>query len=149
MKRFKFFITALLTVMLFAGTVIAGDVEDIKAELEKSINEFNSKQEAYFSHLADDFQAFNGITKTLLYENKAEWVSWIKALWDLPYVNYQQQHNSVRVYNGDAAIINGYDTFTAVAKDGTSETLSGRVTINLVKMDGKWMIVNYHFSIFF
>ncbi len=149
MKRINFFTAIFFIAVMFFGTSYAGDKEDVEAFIDETINAFNSKQETYLSSVSDDMQAFNSIIKTLIFEDKTEWENWIRSLWDLPYVNYQQQHNSVRVYNGNAAVVNGYYTFTTIAKDGNSSTISGRATISLVKMDGKWMVVNYHFSKFF
>jgi hypothetical protein len=50
------------------------------------------------------------------------------------------------VYNGNSAVVNGYYIFKVVRKDGSMTTVSGRATIDVVKWEGKWKIVNYHFS---
>jgi ketosteroid isomerase-like protein len=146
MKIVKWIATVTL-LFTFACSASAGDKEDVLAFLEGGIKAFNTKDKAaYASNLADDFQSFSGVQTPLLYETKASWMNWIDGLWELPFVSYTQQQNSVRVYNGNSAVVNGYFIFKVVRKDGSLTTVSGRATIDVVKWEGKWKIVNYHFS---
>jgi hypothetical protein len=73
-------------------------------------------------------------------------MNFINGLGSLPMVTYKQQQNSIRVYNGNTAAVNGYFVFTVVGKDGNVTTQSGRNSTTLVKQNGKWLIVNQHFS---
>jgi len=53
---------------------------------------------------------------------------------------------SYRVFNGSTGIMNAYDSFFGVTKDGKAQTIHGRTTLVFVKQGGKWMIVSAHFS---
>ena len=53
---------------------------------------------------------------------------------------------SSRVFNENTGIVNAYDTFTGVTKDGKVQTLHGRTTLVFVKQSGQWKIVSAHFS---
>jgi ketosteroid isomerase-like protein len=48
---------------------------------------------------------------------------------------------SSRVFNENTGIVNAYDTFTGVTKDGKVQTLHGRTTLVFVKQSGQWKIV--------
>ena len=74
------------------------------------------------------------------------WKSFVEGTASLAYVNYHQQDSEVQIYNGDAAILTGYYTFTWMEKGGQMNYQSGRATIVLVKQDGKWMTAHMHFS---
>jgi ketosteroid isomerase-like protein len=140
-------ILAVFILATFVGSAFAGDKEDVRAVLDNTAKAFNSKDKvAYESALADEFQAFTSVQTPLLYETKASWMAFISGLWQLPSVTYNQQQNSIQVYNGDSAVANGYYIFTVVGKDGDATTVSGRATISFAKLHGRWMIVNYHFS---
>jgi ketosteroid isomerase-like protein len=146
MKTVKW-IAIISLLLVYAGSAAAGDKEDVQAFLDGGIKAFNTKDKAaYASLLADDFQSFSGVQSPLLYETKASWMSYIEGLWELPSVSYTQQQSSIRVHNGSSAVVNGYYIFKVVRKDGSMTTVSGRATIDVVKLDGKWKVVNYHFS---
>ena len=53
---------------------------------------------------------------------------------------------SCRVYNDNVGIVNAYDSFVGVTKDGKAITLHGRTTLVFVKQSGNWKIVSCHFS---
>jgi len=140
-------IATLSILCISACGAFAGDKEDVQALMENGVKAFNAKDKAvYASCLADDFQSFSGVQTPLLYETKADWMNFIEGLWGLPFVSYNQQQSLIRVYNGNSAVINGYYIFKVVNKDGSLTAHSGRATVNVVKSDGKWKIVNYHFS---
>jgi len=131
----------------FAGNTFAGDKEDAEAVIQKTIEAFNSKDyQTYFTHLADDLEVFTGVSTPLLHIGKTNWMNFVNGLGSLPMVNYKQQQNSIRIYNGNTAVINGYFVFTVVGKDGNITTQSGRNSTTLVKQNGKWLVVNWHFS---
>ena len=52
---------------------------------------------------------------------------------------------SCRVY-GDTGIVNAYDMFTGVTKDGKALSIHGRTTLVFFKQSGQWKIVSAHFS---
>jgi len=131
----------------FSVNTFAGDNEDVEAVTKNAADAFNSKDyETYFSYLADDLEVFTGVSTPLLHIGKAHWVDFINGLSSLPMVTYNQQQNSVRVFNGNTAVVNGYFVFTVVGNDGTVTNQSGRNSTTLIKKDGNWVIVNFHFS---
>jgi uncharacterized protein (TIGR02246 family) len=124
----------------------AGDKEDVQAVLTKAWTAFNSKDyQTYFTYLADDLEVFTGVVTPLLHIGKPHIMEFVNGFAQLPSVTYTQQQNSIRIYNG-SAVVNGYFLFTVVGKGGTTTNQSGRNSTTLVKQNGKWLIVNFHFS---
>ena len=146
MKKLKY-ISILFLFTLFASSTFAGDKEDVEAAAKNAADAFNSKDyQTYFSYLADDLEVFTGVSTPLLHIGKTHWVNFIKGFESLPMVSYNQQQNSVRVYNGNTAVVNGYFVFTVVGNDGNVTNQSGRNSTTLIKQNDKWLIVNLHFS---
>jgi ketosteroid isomerase-like protein len=132
---------------MLASSTFAGDKEDVEAAAKNAADAFNSKDyQTYFSYLADDLEVFTGVSTPLLHIGKTNWKKFIKGLESLPMVSYNQQQNSTRIFNGNTAVVNGYFVFTVVGNDGNVTNQSGRNSTTLVKQNGKWVIVNYHFS---
>jgi hypothetical protein len=50
------------------------------------------------------------------------------------------------VYGDTVGIVNAYDMYTAVTKDGKALSIHGRTTLVFVKQSGQWKIVSAHFS---
>jgi uncharacterized protein (TIGR02246 family) len=147
MKSLIISFAALCLSLSFSVNAFAGDKEDVAAVVKNVADSFNSKDyQTYFSYLADDLEVFTGVSTPLLHIGKTHWVNFIKGFESLPMVSYNQQQNSVRVYNGNTAVVNGYFVFTVVGNDGDVTNQSGRNSTTLVKQNGKWLIVNYHFS---
>ena len=131
----------------FSVNIFAGDKEDVAAVVKNVADSFNSKDyQTYFTYLADDLEVFTGVSTPLLHIGKTHWVNFIKGFESLPMVSYNQQQNSVRVYNGNTAVVNGYFVFTVVGNDGNVTNQSGRNSTTLIKQNDKWLIVNLHFS---
>jgi hypothetical protein len=146
MKHFRCFAIIIL-VAAFSCDTFAGDKEDVEGILKKAHDAFSKKEyQTYFTYLADDLEIFTGVSTPLLHIGKSHWMDFINGFGSLPSVTYNQQQNSVRIYNENTAVVNGYFVFTVVGKDGTVTTQSGRNSTTLVKQSGKWLIVNYHFS---
>ena len=140
-------IVAVALVFAFAGNAYAGDKEDVEAVMTKAHNAFSSKDyQTYFTYLSDDLEVFTGVVTPLLHMGKPHWMDFVNGFGQLPSATYTQQQNSIRIYNGNTAVVNGYFVFTVVAKDGSTTHQSGRNSTTLVKQGGKWLIVNYHFS---
>ena len=131
----------------YSVNTFAGDKEDVQTVLNTAFGAFNNKDyQTYFTYLADDLEVFTGVSTPLLHIGKAHWMDFINGLGSLPMVTYNQQQNSIRVYNGNTAVVNGYFVFTVVGNDGNVTNQSGRNSTTLVKQNGKWIVVNYHFS---
>jgi len=146
MKHLKLTIVVFLLITFISST-FAGDKEDAEAVIKKAADAFNSKDyQTYFTYLADDLEVFTGVSTPLLHIGKTHWMDFINSFGSLPLVTYNQQQNSIRIYNGNTAVVNGYFVFMVVGKDGSVTTQSGRNSTTLVKQNGKWLIVNLHFS---
>jgi uncharacterized protein (TIGR02246 family) len=146
MKHLKF-ITILLFFVVLAGSTFAGDKEDVGAIINKAWDAFNSKDyQTFFTYSADDFEMFTGVSTPLLHIGKPHMMEYVNSFSSLPLVTYNQQQNTIRIYNGNTAVVNGYFVFTVVGKDGNVTNQSGRNSTTLVKQNGKWLIVNIHFS---
>jgi len=131
----------------FTVNTFAGDKEDVEAVIKKAYDAFSSKDyQTYFTYLADDLEVFTGVSTPLLHIGKTHWMDFINGFESLPSVTYNQQQSSIRIYNANTAVVNGYFVFNVVGKDGSTTTQSGRNSTTLVKQNGKWLIVNYHFS---
>ena len=131
----------------FSVNTFAGDKEDVDAVINKAWDAFNSKDnQTYFTYLADNLEVFTGVSTPLLHIGKPHWIEFVNSFGSLPLVSYNQQQNSIRIYNGNTAVVNGYFVFTVVGSDGNVTNQSGRNSITLVKQNGKWLIVNLHFS---
>ena len=146
MKHFKI-VAVFFLFAIFASSALAGDKEDAEAVIKKTAEAFSSKEyQTYFTYLADDLEVFTGVSTPLLHIGKTNWINFINGLGSLPMATYKQQQNSIRIYNGNTAVVNGYFVFTVVGKDGNATNQSGRNSTTLVKQNGKWLIVNLHFS---
>jgi uncharacterized protein (TIGR02246 family) len=146
MKHFKNIAFLFLFAALISST-FAGDREDVGAVINKAWDAFNSKDnQTYFTYLADDIEVFTGVSTPLLHIGKPHWMEFVNSFSSLPLVTYNQQQNSIRIYNGNTAVVNGYFVFTVVGSDGNVTNQSGRNSTTLVKQNGKWLIVNLHFS---
>ena len=146
MKNLNFASVIILCAIL-ASSTFAGDKEDVDAVVNKAWDSFNAKDnQTYFTLLADNIEIFTGVSTPLLHIGKTHWVNFIKGFESLPMVSYNQQQNSIRIYNGNTAVVNGYFIFTVVGSDGSVTNQSGRNSTTLVKQNGKWLIVNLHFS---
>jgi uncharacterized protein (TIGR02246 family) len=137
----------ILLLGVLVSNTLAGDKEDVEAVLTKAWTAFNSKDyQTYFTYLADDLEVFTGVGTPLLHIGKPHIMEFVNGFAQLPSVTYMQQQNSIRIYNGNTAVVNGYFLFTVVGKGGTTTNQSGRNSTTLVKQNGKWLIVNFHFS---
>jgi uncharacterized protein (TIGR02246 family) len=146
MKKLKY-ISVIFLFAIIANSTFAGDKEDVVAVLDNAHDAFSSKDyQSYFSYLADDLEVFTGVSTPLLHIGKTHWMNFINGFGSLPMVTYNQQQNTIRIYNGNTAVVNGYFVFTVVGNDGSATNQSGRNSTTLVKQNGKWLIVNYHFS---
>ena len=146
MKHFKI-VAVFFLFAIFVSSALAGDKEDAEAVIKKTAEAFSSKEyQTYFTYLEDDLEVFTGVSTPLLHIGKTNWMNFINGLGSLPMVTYKQQQNSIRIYNGNTAVVNGYFVFTVVGKDGNATNQSGRNSTTLVKQNGKWLIVNLHFS---
>jgi ketosteroid isomerase-like protein len=65
---------------------------------------------------------------------------------DLVSASFGFRQPSCRVYGDTVGIVNAYDMFTGVTKDGVARSIHGRTTLVFLKQSGQWKIVSAHFS---
>lgn len=145
MKNLKALLVAFIS-LFFLSSVYAGDKEDVRTLVDNAIEALNQHNvPTYFSYFTDDNTEFSYVV-TPLRHNASSWKAFIQGTTKLAYVSYQGQDNEIQIYNGDAAVVTGYYTFSWMEKGGQMNYQSGRATIVAVKKEGKWLIAHMHFS---
>lgn len=135
-----------LLLVLLTGSAVAGDKEDIKAANSKTLAAFNSQDHAaYFATFVEDHTNFPYVVSPLRHD-AAMWKAFIEGTANLEYVNYHQQDEQIHVYNGNAAVLTAYYTFTSKTKDGPAEYQTGRASVMYVKVKDQWLVAHMHFS---
>jgi uncharacterized protein (TIGR02246 family) len=101
---------------------------------------------AVLEMLADDVEVIDHVPYR--FDDKASFAKYLsKAVEAIVPVSFDFRQPSCRVYNNDSVgIVNAYDTFLGVSKDGKAVTLHGRTTLVFVRQGGQWKIVSCHFS---
>jgi uncharacterized protein (TIGR02246 family) len=145
MKHLKL-IAVLLFFAVLAGNAFAGDKEDVQAFIDKTAEAFNKHDfKTYFSYFVDDNTEFPYVVSPLRHD-AAAWKNFIEGTGSLAYVNYHGQDFQIQIYNGNSAVVTSYYTFTWMEKGGQMNYQSGRASMVLVKLDGKWKTAHMHFS---
>jgi uncharacterized protein (TIGR02246 family) len=122
----------------------------MSAEIEALANEFfaafnRNDMQAAVDMLSDDLEVFDHVPYR--FDNKAQFVEFLHgAMAGIESSSGGLRQLSCRVFNDSLAVANGYDTFSAVTKDGQAQTLNGRTTLVFAKEGGQWKIVSCHFS---
>lgn len=121
-------------------------VPEIHALAEQFAEAFNSKNiKAAIDMLSDDLEVFDHVPYR--FDNKAMFARFLTgAVEGIASMSFGFRQPSCRVFNGNTGIVNAYDTFTGVTKDGKVQTLHGRTTLVFVKEGAQWKIVSAHFS---
>lgn len=133
-------------IISISSSAFAGDKEDLKALAEQTAEAFNKQDyKTYFSYFTDDNTEFPYVVSPLRHD-AAMWKSFIEGTASLAYVNYHGQDFQIQVYNGDAAVMTSYYTFTWMETGGSMNYQSGRATLVAVKQNGKWLVAHMHFS---
>jgi uncharacterized protein (TIGR02246 family) len=139
-------LSVLFVSLLFLSSAYAGDKEDVQALVKNTAEAFNQHNfTTYWTYFTDDNTEFPYVVSPLRHD-AAAWKAFIEGTASLAYVNYHEQDYEIQVYNGDAAVITGYYTFTWMEKGGQMNYQSGRATMVAVKEGGKWLIAHMHFS---
>jgi uncharacterized protein (TIGR02246 family) len=123
-----------------------GAQEEIEALTNEWISAFNRGQmQPFLDALADDLEVLD--TVPYRFDDKASFVEFLQgSTAGLESVTFGFRQPSYRVFNDNVGIVNAYDMFSAVAKNGAVTTNYGRTTLVYVKQGGQWKIVSAHFS---
>ena len=139
-----------LALVATSPTAEASAVSEARATFDKALAAFNARDySAYEAFFTDDVEAFTGVYTPFRFIGKAKWIAFLRGLDAYASVNYDQRHSECRSYNDDTVLCNGYFVFSTVSKSGVATVQSGRESTTMVKIKGKWLIANYHFSAMF
>ena len=121
-------------------------VQEIQALAQQFADAFNSKSiKVATDMLSDDLEVIDHVPYR--FDDKNSFVKFLTAgVEGIASMSFSFRQPSCRVFNDNTGIVNAYDTFTGVTKDGKVQTLHGRTTLVFVKQSGQWKIVSAHFS---
>jgi len=121
-------------------------VQEIHTLTQQFADAFTNKNiKAVLDMLAEDVEIFAHVP--YCFDTKALFATYVAGAVDgIASMNFGFRHPSCRVFNDTTGIMNAYDMFTRVTKDGKVQTLHGRTTLVFVKQGGQWKIVSAHFS---
>lgn len=147
MKRLLITLTifALLIIPQFA---VGSDLDDLKAEVEKFIQAFNSLDANTIAQMTQPGLTVFDTDSPFLHVSpdrntiKAEMQNWFSSLESLSLILVDPQYNVV----GNTGMMSGYETSTSKPKDGPSTTSHYRITMTFIKSSGKWLALNIHLS---
>jgi uncharacterized protein (TIGR02246 family) len=121
-------------------------VQEIHTLAQHFADAFTNKDlKAVLEMLSEDVEIFDHVPYR--FDNKALFATYLAgAVEGIASMNFSFRHPSCRVFNDTTGIVNAYDMFTGVTKDGKVQTLHGRTTLVFVKRGTQWKIVSCHFS---
>lgn len=121
-------------------------VQELYTAAQQFVDAFNKKDlKAAVNLLSDDLEVFDHVPYR--FDNKEQFATFLAgAVEGMASMNFGFRQPSCRVFNDTTGIVNAYDTFTGVAKDGKVMNIHGRTTLVFVKQGGQWKIVSAHFS---
>ena len=121
-------------------------VQEIHTLAQQFADAFTTKNlKAVLDMLAEDVEIFDHVPYR--FDTKTLFATFLTGATEgIASMNFGFRQPSCRVFNDTTGIMNAYDTFTGVSKDGKVQTLHGRTTLVFVKQGGQWKIVSAHFS---
>lgn len=120
---------------------------EVLAVLAKAVETFNARNyTAYEALFADDHEAYTGVYTPVRFVGKAQWMKFIRGLDNFAAASYDQRQPVCRAYNSDVVLCNAYFVFSTTTKTGVTEVQTGRESSAVVKIGGRWLIANQHFS---
>jgi ketosteroid isomerase-like protein len=118
-----------------------------QAVLVKAVAAFNARNYAAYEPLfTDDVEVYTGVYTPVRFVGKAQWMGFIRGLDNLAAASYDQRQVVCRAYNTDVVLCNAYLVFSTTTKAGVTTVQSGRESSSVVKVGGRWLIANSHFS---
>lgn len=95
--------------------------------------------------LADDVEVFDHVPYR--FDGKPLFAKYLnEAIGGIASMSFGLRQPSCRVFNDTVGIVNAYDMFMGVTKDGKALSIHGRTTLVFAKQGGQWKIVSCHFS---
>lgn len=125
-------------------------MDDAIAALDGLVGAFNTRDyAAYEALLTEDVQAYAGVVTPLRFEGRDAWMEFVRGLDDFASVKQERRHAQYRAYNDATVISNGYFVFSTTSAGGETQVQSGRESYTLVRIDGRWLVADLHFSAMF
>lgn len=121
--------------------------DEIRTIMEQAVSAFNKGDPAMFLNLLDDdLEVFDHAPYR--FDNKSSFVAYLQSVLVGAETSSDSWHQpSYRAFNDDMGIVNTYDTFNVIPKDGGAPQIqNNRSTYVYVKKGGQWRIVSAHFS---
>ena len=119
---------------------------EIQGLAQQFADAFSNKDvEAVLEMLSDDVEVFDHVPYR--FDDKAQFGAYLAgAVSAFASMSFAFRQPSCRVLNETTGIVNAYDSFTGVTKDGKVQVLHGRTTLVFTKRSDQWKIVSAHFS---
>ena len=122
---------------------MSAEIEELAREFFASFTRNDLKAAA--DMLSEDLEVIDHVPYR--FDNKEQFVDFLNgAMAGIQSCSAELRQLSCRVFHDSAAVANGYDTFSAVTKDGQVQTQHGRTTLVFAKEGNDWKIVSCHFS---
>ena len=121
-------------------------VNEIQALAQRFADAFDKMDmKTVVEMLSDDVEVFDHVPYR--FDGKAPFAKYLnEAIGGIASMSFSFRQPSCRVYNDSVGIVNAYDSFMGVTKDGKALTIHGRTTLVFLKQGGQWKIVSCHFS---
>jgi ketosteroid isomerase-like protein len=119
---------------------------EIQGLAQQFADAFSNKDvEAVLEMLSDDVEVFDHVPYR--FDDKAQFGAYLAgAVSAFASMSFAFRQPSCRVLNETTGIVNAYDSFTGMTKDGKVQVLHGRTTLVFTKRSDQWKIVSAHFS---
>ncbi len=119
---------------------------EIQGLAQRFADAFGNKDvEAVVGMLAEDVEVFDHVPYR--FDDKAQFAAYLSgAVGAFTSMSFAFRQPSCRMLGDAVGIVNAYDSFAGVTKDGKVQVLHGRTTLVFGKRSGEWKIVSAHFS---
>jgi ketosteroid isomerase-like protein len=121
-------------------------VNEIQALAQRFADAFDKMDmKTVVEMLSEDVEVFDHVPYR--FDGKPLFAKYLnEAIAGIASMSFGFRQPSCRVYNETVGIVNAYDSFMGVTKDGKVLTIHGRTTLVFIKQGGQWKIVSCHFS---
>jgi ketosteroid isomerase-like protein len=119
---------------------------EIQGLAQQFADAFSNKDvEAVLGMLSEDVEVFDHVPYR--FDDRAQFGAYLAgAVSPFASMSFAFRQPSCRVLNETTGIVNAYDSFTGMTKDGKVQVLHGRTTLVFTKRSDQWKIVSAHFS---
>jgi uncharacterized protein (TIGR02246 family) len=121
-------------------------INEIQTLAQRFADAFDKRDmKAVVEMLADDVEVFDHVPYR--FDSKQLFAKYLnEAIEGIASMSFGFRQPSCRVFNDTVGIVNAYDMFMGVTKDGKALNIHGRTTLVFAKQGGQWKIVSCHFS---